>query len=69
MQKKPKMKLEDCLTISKSCMNRHWERVEQDECCFSLRFLVEWFYDGLKSKIEPLLNLDEFKRMTNPRKL
>lgn len=63
MHKKPKMKLEDCLTISKSCMNRHWERLEKDKCSFSLRFLVEWFYDDLKYKIKSLLNLDEFERM------
>lgn len=49
MQKKPKVKLEGCLKISKSCMNRHWERLEKEKCCFSFRFLVEWFYDDLKS--------------------
>lgn len=69
MQKKPKVKLEDCLTISKSCMNRHWKRLEKEKHCFSFRFLIEWFYDDLKYTTKSLLNLDEFERMKNLRKL
>lgn len=38
-------------------------------CCFFLRFPVEHFNDDLKHKIKSLLNLDEFERMKNPRKL
>jgi len=71
MQKKPKTKLEDYLTITESFMNRHWEILEKDKCCFPLRFLVELFYNVLKYKIKSLLNMncDEFERMKNPRKL
>lgn len=68
MQKKPKVKLEDCLTITKSCINRHWEDLEKDKCCFFLRFL-EHFNDDLKHKIKSLLNLTDFERMKSPRKL
>lgn len=52
MQKKPKIKLEDYLTINESFMNRHWERLEKGKCCFPLRFLAERFYDDLKYKIK-----------------
>lgn len=48
MQKKPKIKLEEYLTINESFTNRYWERLEKDECCFPFRFLIECFNDDLK---------------------